>query len=247
LQIANFELQIEDCGEPVIPGSNLQFAIINLQFAMPRFPKGGSMLSRFFILVAIVLTASLARADAQSKPSAGTDSPKAALRSQDTAAKSGNVDADMAFYQADNDQQKKLARTLAEGDVAVARLEKAVAKRFGKELAAAAVRAAGTEDVAAVDAAGEKVEGDHATIQFHDQQSAVPMIRADGKWKISLADWTQGASPGQVDHLIDSLAKLTAGVNQIADLVEHDKFRSGEGARDRVQELHDSLFGSGQH
>lgn len=206
------------------------------------------MLPRFCLLIAIVFTAvSRARADAQSKPSAGADSPKAALRSQDAAAKSGNVEADMAFYQAENDQQKKLARTLAEGDVAVARLEKAVAMRFGKDLAAAAVRAAGTEDVAAVDAAGEKVDGDHATIQFHDQQSAVPMVRADGKWKISLAEWTQGASAGQVDHLIDSLAKLTAGVNQIADLVEHDKFRSGEGARDRVQELHDSLFGSGQH
>jgi hypothetical protein len=206
---------------------------------------------RFCVAIAMMFvlagSASLARAEAESKPAADTDSPKAALKSQDAAAKAGNVDADVAFYQADGDQQKKLARALAEGDVAVARLEKAIAQRFGKDLAAAAVRAAGTEDVAAVDAASEKVEGDHATIQFRDQQSAVPMVRVDGKWKVSLSDWTQGAAPAQVDHLIDLLTKLTAGINHIADLVEHDKFRSGEGARDRVQELHDSLFGATSH
>lgn len=197
------------------------------------------------VIGVLAMCAALARAeDAQSKPAAeGGDSPKAALKSQDAAAKSGNVEADAAFYQADDDRQKKLARTLAEGDVSVARLEKAVGQRFGKDLAAAAVRAAGTEDVEAVDAAAEKVDGDHASVQFCDQQSAVPMIRVDGKWKVSLADWTRGATPEQVEHLIEILGKLTAGINHVADLVEHEKFRSGEGARDRVKELHDSLFG----
>ncbi|HEY2586976.1 MAG TPA: hypothetical protein VGI81_14620 [Tepidisphaeraceae bacterium] len=208
------------------------------------------MFRRLCIATAFLLAGSAALAladDAKSQPAASVDSPKAALRSQDAAARSGNVGADMAFYQAEGDQQQKLARTLAEGDLAVARLEKAVAQRFGKDLAAQAVRAAGTEDVAAVDAAGEKIDDDHATIQFRDQQSAVPMVRVDGKWKVSLSEWTQGASPAQVDHLIESLGKLAAGINHIADLVEHEKFRSGEGARDHVQELHDSLFGANSH
>jgi hypothetical protein len=207
------------------------------------------MLPRFCIALILLLIASASRvrADAQSKPAGSADSPKAALRAQDAAAKSGNLDADLSFYQADGEQQQKLAHALAEGDLAVARLEKAVAQRFGKTLAAAAVRAAGTEDVNAVDAAAQTLDGDHATIHFRDQQSAVPMVRIDGKWKVSLAEWTLGASPSQVDHLIESLGKLAEGINHVADLVAHDKFRSGEGARDRVQGLHDSLFGAAPH
>ena len=177
----------------------------------------------------------------QTKP-ALADSPKAALKAQDSAAQSGDVDADMAFYQADGDQQKKLAHVIAGGDVAVAKLQKAVSDRFGKELAAAAVRAAGTEDADAIDAATEHVDGDRATVQFQHQQSAVPMIRQDGKWKVSLGEWTKGASSQDVDQLIAKLDQLTQEITRITDLVTHDKFRSGEGIRDRVQELHDQIF-----
>jgi hypothetical protein len=40
-----------------------------------------------------------------------------------------------------------------------------------------------------------------------------------------------------------AVGKLTAEIGQITDLVEHEKFRSGEGVRDRVQKLHDQLLG----
>lgn len=186
--------------------------------------------------------APVARGEPQTQPAA--DSPKAALKAQDAAAKTGNVEADMDFYQADGDQQKKLAHAIAEGDVAVAKLEKTVGEHFGKELAAASVRAAGTEDNESIDSASESVNGDHATVRFEHQQSAVPMIKAEGKWKISLGDWTKGASSNDVDQLISKLVELAAGIDRITDLVAHDKFRSGEGVRDRVQELHDRLFGT---
>jgi hypothetical protein len=182
-------------------------------------------------------------AESQTKPTAA-DSPKGALRAQDSAAKSGDVDADMAFYQAEGEQQKKLAHAIADGDVTVAKLQKAVGERFGKDLAAAAVRAAGTEDAQAIEAATEHVDGDHATVQFQHQASAVPMVRQDGKWKVSLGEWTKGASSQDVDQLITKLDELAEEINRITDLVAQDKFRSGEGVRDRVQELHDRIFGA---
>lgn len=183
-----------------------------------------------------------ARADADTKLPA--DSPKAALKAQDTAARSGGIDADMQFYQADGEQQKKLVRAIAAGDVAVSKLEKAVAERFGKDLAAATVRAAGTVDAQAIDAATENVDGDHATVRFADQSTPVPMVRADGKWKVSISEWTKGASSHDLDVLTSKLDELATQINQVTDLVSHDKFRSGEGVRDRIQELHDRLFGS---
>lgn len=177
---------------------------------------------------------------AESQPA--TDSPKAALRAQDAAAKSGNVEADLQFYLASQGQEKKLARAIAQGDVAVAKLEKAVSDRFGKELAAAAIRAAGSEDANAIESATESVDGDHATVQFPDNRTPVPMVRADGKWKVSIGDWTKGASSSELDRLTSKLDELAAQISHISELVSQDKFRSGEGVRDRVQEVHERLF-----
>lgn len=179
--------------------------------------------------------------EAESKPAA--DSPKAALKAQDAAAKTGNVEADLGFYQADQEPQKKLARAIAQGDVAVAKLEKAVADRFGKDLAAATVRAAGSEDANAIESATENVDGDHATVQFADNHTPVPMVRTEGKWKVSIDEWTKDASAGQIDQLTSKLTALTAEIDHITQLVSQDKFRSGEGVRDHVQEVHDRLFG----
>jgi hypothetical protein len=195
----------------------------------------------FSVLMGVVLC-SFVNAATDSKPGEDGDSPKAALRAQDAAAQSENVEQDLAFYQADGDQQKKLAEAMAAGDVAVAKLQKATEQKFGKELAAAAVRAAGSEDIAAVDAAAEKVDGDHAAVEFKDQSQPVPMVRVEGKWKISLADWVKGASAKEIDGLIKSIEKLAAEISHVTDLVSHDKFRSGEGVRDRVQELRDAIF-----
>lgn len=200
------------------------------------------------MLVAVMLSLSLglaARGESETKPSAPADSPKEALKAQDAAAKSGSVEADLAFYRAEGDALQKLAQVMAEGDVAVARLQKAVDKRFGKELAAAVATAAGTEDVRSLDGATEKLEGDHATVQFRGQATAVPMVRTEGKWQISLADWVKDAKPEQIDALVRSIQKLTSEVRHVCDLVEHDKFRSGEGVRDRIQSLHDQIFKGG--
>ena len=184
------------------------------------------------------------RARADADPKLAADSPKAALKAQDAAARSGDIDADIQFYQAEGEQQKKLVQVIAAGDVAVSKLEKAVAERFGKDLATATVRAAGTVDAQAIDAATENVDGDHATVRFADQSTPVPMVRSDGKWKVSISEWTKGASSHDLDVLTSKLDELATQINQVTDLVSHDKFRSGEGVRDRIQELHDRLFGS---
>ena len=199
------------------------------------------MTQRLLAILFFLTCAAVARAEPQTEPA--PDSPKQVLLAQDAAAKSGNLDADLSFYQADDDQQKKLAHAIAEGDVAIAKLEKDVTKEFGGDLGAQVVRAAGSEAAAAIKDASEEVSGDHATVHFREPESSVPMVRADGKWKISLSDWTKDAKPAQVDQLIMAVGKLTAEIGQITDLVEHEKFRSGEGVRDRVQKLHDQLLG----
>ena len=175
---------------------------------------------------------------------ARADSPKQALLAQDAAARSGNVDADLDFYQAKGEGQQKLARTIAEGDVALARLQAAVARQFGQEMAAAAVHAAGTEDAHDIEAATEKIETDQAIIEFKDHSTPLHMVKADGKWKISLSDMVGEATDLELDRLAKSIVDFSSEITRLTDLVEKQKFRSGEGVRDRVQELHDRLFKS---
>jgi hypothetical protein len=182
-------------------------------------------------------------AESETRPATQPDSPKQALKAQDAAARAGNVDADLSFYRAEDDQQKKLARAIAIGDIAVARLEAAVDRKFGKDSASTVIRAAGSESAAALEAATEKLDGDHATVQFSDTGSSVPMVRAGGKWKISLGDWVKDAKPERIDQLIAAVEKLAADLDHVTGLVEKDRFRSGEGVRDRVQRLHDQLLG----
>jgi hypothetical protein len=192
-------------------------------------------------LLALAVAASVTRAQpAETKPS--PDSPKAALREQEAAAKAGNLDADLSLYAAEDQPRKKLARAIATEDLAVAKVEKSVADRFGKELAAATVRASGNEDAQAIEASTENVEGDHATVRFSNAPAPVPMIRAEGKWKVSLSEWTPGTSDEDLGRLTSKISELAAQLDHIADLVSRGKFRSGEGVRDRVQTIHDQAF-----
>ena len=183
------------------------------------------------------------RAEPESKPSDPGDSPKAALQAQDAAAMAGKVEEDMSFYQSESEQQKTLARAAAELDVAVAKVRKAVEQKYGKELSAAVAHAAGTVDPHDIDAASEKVDGDKATLEWsRGDLPALHMVKTEGKWKVSLSEMLKDVDPGQVDQLTKSLQHLATELDKVDQLVEHDKFRSGQGVRDRVQELHDQAF-----
>jgi hypothetical protein len=174
--------------------------------------------------------------------SAADDSPKGALLAQDAAAQAGDVQADLGCYEAKGEGQQKLAQAIAQGDIALAKLQAAVTKQFGRELGTAVIHAAGTEDAKDIDGAKQKVEGDQATVTFKDNSPPLHMVKVDGKWKISVADMIGEATDQQIEKLDRAIAEFTAEVKRITDLVEKQKFRSGEGVRDRVQDLHDRLF-----
>jgi hypothetical protein len=177
--------------------------------------------------------------------SAQTDSaktPRQAVLAQDAAAQSGDAKADIEFYYAADDHQRDLARVIADGDVALARLQKAVGQEFGAELGTAVVHAAGTVVADDIKAATEKVDGDKATIQFKGDPLPLHMTLVSGNWKVSLPDMLGEATIPQVEKLAAKLTEFTTEINKLTDLVSKQKFRSGEGVRDRVKELHDRLF-----
>ena len=193
-----------------------------------------------FSTMSVCLT--LGNVRAESKGSDPPDSPKQALRAQDSAAKAGKLEEDQSFYFAANDQEKTLAHAFAEGDVSLARLQAAVARRFGDELADAVVHAAGTKGLSDIEAATEKVDGDKASIEWKDHSTPLHVVRSEGKWKIALSEMLKGANSDQIESIGKAIQQLAVEFSKLTELVSKDKFRSGEGVRDRVLELRETLL-----
>lgn len=203
---------------------------------------------RFFAMVLVVLgLVNVALGDSASKPAESAKSPKETLKEEDAAARAGNIEQDLAYYRATNEQEKKLAQAIAQADVALAKLQKAVEQKFGKELAVAVVHAASAQDVSDIDAATEKVDGDKAVIEWKRKDSQpLTMVKVEGKWKVSLSDLVQGMDEKEINELIDAMQQLVTQIGFISGRVEQGKYRSGEGIRDRVQEITDQLFSGTQ-
>jgi hypothetical protein len=203
---------------------------------------------RFFAMIVVLLgMVNVVMGEPESKPADSAKSPKETLKEEDAVARAGNVEQDLAFYRATNAQEKKLAQAIADADVALAKLQKAVEQKFGKELAVAVVHAAGAQDIADIAAATEKVDGDKAVIEWKRKDSQpLTMVKVDGKWKVSLSDLIQGMDEKEVNELIDAMRQLVTQIGFISTRVEQGKYRSGEGVRDRVQEITDQLFSGNQ-
>ena len=203
------------------------------------------LLATMIVLLGLV---TLVRAEPETKPvDKAPNTPKETLKAQDAAAKAGKIDDDLSVYKADDDAQKKLAKALARGDVALAKLQKAVDEKFGKDLSLQVAHAADAEDLVDIEAATEKVDGETATIEWKDGNTPpLQMVKDNGKWKVSLADMLQGLAPADVQKLTKSFEQMTTEMDHIRELVEKGKFRSGEGIRDRIKEIHDQLFNDDQ-
>lgn len=183
-------------------------------------------------------------------PSARADdakaaSPKDALRHQDAAAKEGNREHDLLLYHATNDKEKKVADAIVDGDLALARLEKAVSDKFGKDAAANVVHAASSMNLDDIEKATEKVDGDKAIIEWAGKKApAIHLVKVDGQWKIPMSEVVGSEDDRTADELAKKFHDIAEQLTQTADAVEKDKYRSGEGVRDKVQDLHDQFFGS---
>ena len=176
---------------------------------------------------------------------AKSQSPKDALRHQDAAAKEGNREQDLLLYQATNDKEKKLADAIVDGDVALARLEKAVTAKFGKEAAANVVHAASSMNLEDIEKANEKIDGDKATIEWAAKKApSLHLVKVDGQWRIPMSEIVGSLDDKEADELAKKFKEVAEQLTQTADTVEKDKYRSGEGVRDKVQELHDQFFGA---
>jgi hypothetical protein len=175
---------------------------------------------RFTLLLALLLPL-VARADRPATQE--MDSPKKALKYFDKVGADPHVDRQTLFYNATNDNERKVAKAFASVDLALAKLRKLANTRFDNAAGDAMVHALRDVTAEDIDNASEDVQGDKATVSGKYFGEPLPMIKVNGAWKIDLnASLTR--SKADPDVLIDICEKIVDVIERTEQEVMADKY-----------------------
>jgi hypothetical protein len=178
-------------------------------------------MQRFFMLLIAALPG-LAWADAPAtRPAIDPATPRGALLAFSDSLPNGGLKAAAAGYHAANDKERALLQVLARYYVAASRLEQLTRQKFGEKAGndvVHAMRERTDEDI--VDAR-EKIDGDHATIEWADGRESLEMVKVDGKWKVPVSQIFAGD-----ENPRDITATNTALAEAMEDILK--QFETGE-------------------
>jgi hypothetical protein len=185
---------------------------------------------------------------AQAAPAASDPStPKGALRVFYEALEAGDAAAVRASLHATSDAERQLADAYAAQLTAAKALGDAARAKFAAAGDTLSRGLPARDEIAAVDAAQVKIEGTRATVRLPGRAKPLTMTQADGRWRLSVADYAGAATP-------DALASQAAVLNDMAGVFESvaadiagDKFATAPDAQRALQKkLQGILFTSMQ-
>lgn len=129
------------------------------------------------------------------------------------------------FYNATNDDERRMAKTEARFDSEFGMLQLLVEKKWGKDAGDAITHAMEGQTIPDAEAAKLTVDGDHATLAWKDQSAPLKLIKVGGEWKIDLAA-TISTLGVTADQYIDGFHKMSAMVADFADAVDGGKLKT---------------------
>ena len=168
--------------------------------------------------------------------------PKKAMLYADRKLQHEGVDQEMKLYHAVGEKQEKMARAMAEADVALAKIESAVKEKFGQDPSQDVVHALDGKTRADIADATEEVDREKANLKWKDDdEHSVPMIKVDNVWKISVAGMIEGQEEDELTAEIDASKKLTAETLNFAKKVQDGKYKSAEDLVKSITKYMDAL------
>jgi hypothetical protein len=116
-------------------------------------------------------------------------SPKEVLKSWTHDAPTWTLEQALATMEFHGDKEAAYAKACAIEEIAENRLQDVVLKKWGKAAEQAMARACITDTAEDDDAATEKIDGDHAVIEFKEEtkMDPLPMVKVGGQWKLDVA------------------------------------------------------------
>jgi hypothetical protein len=165
--------------------------------------------------------------------------PKGALKLLAVALRDGDADRIRQVMYAANPTETRMVAAMAEMARAMAALQKAAVKAFGKDAAKEVVGdtdATDSESKAHIDAAEVKIQGDTATVTMEDGEEApVVLKRVDGRWRLPMSELSRGADLAALEERLAGLAQQAKLVRELADEVAAHKYASPAQAHEAWQ------------
>lgn len=162
-------------------------------------------------------------------------SPKGAMKSFYDAMEAGDANAVRALFFAANDAEKSLADAYTAQLTAAKTLGEAAKNKYGATGDALSKGMPVRDEIARLNTAEVTIDGDNAALKFPGQAKPLHMVRSEGRWRISVADFA-GATP-------DNIAGQTAVINEMAGVfasvaadITADKFPTAPDAQRALQQ-----------
>jgi hypothetical protein len=191
---------------------------------MPAFARNASALS----LVLLMLATGVAAAAAEIDP----NSPRGALKAFYEAMEAGDPTAVRASFHAASEADKALADAYVAQLTAARALGEATKAKFAVAGDALSKGLPLRDEIAKLDSAQETIKGENATVKVAGQANPVRLVKSEGRWRISLADYAGDDPVAQTAALKD----MATVFQTIAADIQADKFASAADAQKALQQ-----------
>src|SRR3954470_7332385 len=184
------------------------------------------------VLIFILSLSPLARAAAAD---IDPTSPKGAMKSFYDAMEAGDASAVRALFYAANDAEKDLADAYTAQLTAAKALGEAAKSKYGATGDALSKGMPVRDEVARLSTAEVTIDGDNAALKFPGQPKPLHMVKSEGRWRISIADFA-GATPNEIAGQTAVIKEMAGVFTSVAADIAADKFPTAPDAQRALQQ-----------
>lgn len=175
-----------------------------------------------FLLIAAMPPLASAQIAATRPASIDPATPRGALKAFSESLPAGGLKAALAAYHAASDRERAVLPVLARSDMAVSRLDQLTRQKFGEKAGDDIVHAMRLRTDEDILDAREKIDGDHASIEWADGRDSLEMVKVDGKWKVAVSQVFVGDE--KTEDIVAINTELAEAVEDILKQFENGEY-----------------------
>jgi hypothetical protein len=161
--------------------------------------------------------------------------PKGALRGFYEAMEAGDAAGVRASFYTTTDAEKQLADAYAAQLTAAKALGEAAKAKFASAGDALSKGLPVRDEIARLDAADVKVDGNRATVRLAGLARPLTMVQSEGRWRLALADYAGATAPESLAGQTAVLNDMAGVFQSVADDINGEKFATATDAQRALQ------------
>jgi len=162
-------------------------------------------------------------------------SPRGAMKSFYDAMEAGDATAVRALVYAANDAEKSLADAYTAQLTAAKALGEAAKNKYGATGDALSKGMPVRDEIARLNTAEVTIDGDNASLKFPGQPKPLHMMKSEGRWRLSIADFAV-ATPENIAGQTAVIKEMAGVFTSVAADITADKFPTAPDAQRALQQ-----------